>query len=119
MDPYQDARGVSISPRRSLESIERRNHMRKAPYHSRGHPASMPADDVSSASEDDEEEEEEEENYATDFTTPAPSDSGPEDVESEEVEDFREREYPQLKGKIYMDHGGTTVRLGQCWDRTL
>ena len=25
------------------------------------------------------------------------------------VEEFRDREYPQLKGKTYLDHGGTTV----------
>lgn len=47
--------------------------------------------------------------YDTDFTTPASSESNPEDMASDEVEEFRDREYPQLKGKTYMDHGGTTV----------
>jgi molybdenum cofactor sulfurtransferase len=67
-----------------------------------------------------------EHDYQTDFTTPAASESSPEDVEGDEVEDFRDREYPQLKGehatapidesltdtklgKVYLDHGGTTV----------
>ena len=31
----------------------------------------------------------------------------------DDVEDFRDREYPQLKGKTYLDHGGTTVRIGE------
>jgi len=48
--------------------------------------------------------------YETDCTTPAPSCSG-EHIENEEVESFREREYPQLAGKIYLDHGGSTVSL--------
>lgn len=47
--------------------------------------------------------------YQTDFTTPASSDANPDDM-PDEVEDFRDREYPQLKGKTYLDHGGTTVR---------
>lgn len=50
----------------------------------------------------------EEQDYQTDFTTPASSDSGP-DAAQDEIEEFKDREYPQLKGKIYLDHGGTTV----------
>ncbi|KAH0371610.1 PLP-dependent transferase, partial [Aureobasidium melanogenum] len=46
--------------------------------------------------------------YETDCTTPAPSCSG-EHIENEEVESFRAREYPQLAGKIYLDHGGSTL----------
>jgi len=41
-----------------------------------------------------------EDNYHTKFTTPATSESSPEDMECQEVEDFRDREYPQLKGQI-------------------
>lgn len=62
------------------------------------------ADDVSSLSS----ESEHEHGYQTDFTS-LPSDSGPDDMQPDDVEDFRDREYPQLKGKTYMDHGGTTV----------
>ena len=29
---------------------------------------------------------------------------------TDRVEGFKDREYPQLKGKTYLDHGGTTVR---------
>ncbi|KAK4506838.1 hypothetical protein PRZ48_000571 [Zasmidium cellare] len=49
--------------------------------------------------------------YQTDFTTPAQSDSSssPDDMQPDDVEDFRDREYPQLKGKTYLDHGGTTL----------
>jgi molybdenum cofactor sulfurtransferase len=47
--------------------------------------------------------------YITDPTTPASSESCAEDMSSDEVEDFKDREYPQLKGKTYLDHGGTTV----------
>ena len=32
-------------------------------------------------------------------------------MQPDDVEDFRDREYPQLKGKTYLDHGGTTVRI--------
>lgn len=52
------------------------------------------SDDVSSISDV------EDADYRTDFTTPASSESGPDDAESEEVEDFRDREYPQLKGNL-------------------
>lgn len=63
------------------------------------------ADDVSLASHSDQEH-----GYQTDFTTP--STAG--DVQpTDDVEDFRDREYPQLKGKTYLDHGGTTV----CWTK--
>lgn len=58
------------------------------------------ADDVSSTSHSDQEH-----GYQTDFTTP--SSAG--DMQPDDVEDFRDREYPQLKGKTYLDHGGTTV----------
>lgn len=64
------------------------------------------AEDISSTSDS------EPDAYQTDFTTPASSDAYPEDMQ-EEVEDFRDREYPQLKGKTYLDHGGTTVRISQ------
>lgn len=98
-----------VSPNTSQESLDRysRNYkLSSSPQRSlaRLHEANISADDVSSASD------EEPHDYATDDTTPASSDSSPEDREPEEVEDFRDREYPQLKGKIYMDHGGTTVR---------
>ncbi len=57
-------------------------------------------------------ESEQEPGYQTDFTS-LPSDSSPEDMQPDDVEDFRDREYPQLKGKTYLDHGGTTVRTIQ------
>jgi len=62
------------------------------------------ASDVSTTSS------EHEHDYTTDLTTPALSESCPEDMQPDDVEDFRDREYPQLKGKTYLDHGGTTVR---------
>lgn len=40
----------------------------------------------------------EDDDYQTDYTTPAVSESAPDEVEREEIEDFRNREYPQLKG---------------------
>ena len=48
--------------------------------------------------------------YTTEPTTPSTSDLCVEDMTTDEVEDFKDREYPQLKGKTYLDHGGTTVR---------
>lgn len=48
------------------------------------------ADELSSISDVDDH------GYQTDLTTPA----GSENYEGEEIEDFRDREYPQLKGKI-------------------
>lgn len=64
------------------------------------------AEDISSTSDS-----EPDHGYQTDFTTPAASDSYPDDMQQpDDVEDFRDREYPQLKGKVYLDHGGTTVR---------
>ncbi|EMC99937.1 hypothetical protein BAUCODRAFT_30361 [Baudoinia panamericana UAMH 10762] len=46
--------------------------------------------------------------YMTELTSPADSVSGVEDT-PDDVEAFRDREYPQLKGKTYLDHGGTTL----------
>lgn len=46
----------------------------------------------------------------TEPTTPASSQPREEVLPIDEVEDFKDREYPQLKGKTYLDHGGTTVR---------
>ncbi|KAK1022084.1 hypothetical protein LTR33_018314, partial [Friedmanniomyces endolithicus] len=43
------------------------------------------------------------EDYATDYTSPDTSEM------PDDVEEFRDREYPQLKGKTYLDHGGTTL----------
>ncbi|KAK1823879.1 hypothetical protein LTR12_001621 [Friedmanniomyces endolithicus] len=43
------------------------------------------------------------EDYATDYTSPDASEM------PDDVEEFRDREYPQLKGKTYLDHGGTTL----------
>ena len=53
-------------------------------------------------------ESEQEHGYQTDFTS-LQSEAAPEDMPPDDVEAFREREYPQLKGKTYLDHGGTTV----------
>lgn len=62
-------------------------------------------EDISSLSDYDPEQ-----GYLTDPTTPASSDSSPEDMQSpDDVDDFRDREYPQLKDQTYLDHGGTTV----------
>jgi molybdenum cofactor sulfurtransferase len=62
------------------------------------------AEDVSTASIS-----EPDHGYQTEPTTPALSEACAEDMSTDEVEDFKDREYPQLKGKTYMDHGGTTV----------
>lgn len=63
------------------------------------------AEDLSTTTDSDQEQEY---GYQTDFTS-LPSDSSPEDMQPDDPEDFRDREYPQLKGKVYLDHGGTTV----------
>ncbi|WPG98533.1 Hypothetical protein R9X50_00132500 [Acrodontium crateriforme] len=63
------------------------------------------ADDVSSISDVDPDHE-----YLTEFTSPAnSSELSPEDMQPDDVEDFRDQEYPQLVGKVYLDHGGTTL----------
>lgn len=62
------------------------------------------AEDLSTTSDS-----EQEHGYQTDFTSPPSSESCTEDMQPDDVEDFRDREYPQLKGKTYLDHGGTTV----------
>lgn len=61
------------------------------------------AEDLSTTSDS------EEHGYQTDFTSPPSSESCAEDMPGDDVEEFRDREYPQLKGKTYLDHGGTTV----------
>lgn len=37
-------------------------------------------------------------------------------AEAQSVEQFRNREYPQLKGKVYLDHGGTTLYAKSLMD---
>jgi molybdenum cofactor sulfurtransferase len=71
------------------------------------HKSNSSAEDVSTTSDSDHEH-----GYQTDYTTPPSSElnSGQDDMQPDDVEDFRDREYPQLKGKTYLDHGGTTVR---------
>ncbi|KAL1306208.1 hypothetical protein AAFC00_004305 [Neodothiora populina] len=64
-----------------------------------------PLDDVSSIIISDIDDQD----YPTDYTTPSSIDSLHEEVCTDEVEEFRDREYPQLKGKTYLDHGGTTL----------
>ncbi|CAK1354751.1 Molybdenum cofactor sulfurase [Cercospora beticola] len=68
------------------------------------HHANSSAEDVSTTSDSGNERD-----YQTDFTTPESSESCVEDMQPYDVEDFRDREYPQLKGKTYLDHGGTTL----------
>ena len=52
--------------------------------------------------------------YSTDLTSP-PSSESCDEMSNDEIEDFKDREYPQLKGKTYLDHGGTTVRKHTQW----
>ncbi|KAK3075651.1 hypothetical protein LTR53_000799 [Teratosphaeriaceae sp. CCFEE 6253] len=78
----------AASARRSPNSAHFSSHY-QAPF--------TPIDDQSSESDL------EPEDYATDYTTPDASEM------PDDVEEFRDREYPQLKGKTYMDHGGTTL----------
>jgi len=47
--------------------------------------------------------------YNTDLTSPPCSEANLDDIHNDEIETFRDQEYPQLKGKVYLDHGGTTV----------
>lgn len=87
-----------------------RSSLRQSPSKPRFPPtprsARSSAEDLSTTSDS-----EQEHGYQTDFTSPPSSDSSPEDMQPDDVEDFRDREYPQLKGKTYLDHGGTTVRI--------
>ena len=48
--------------------------------------------------------------YYTDYNSPPSSDLSLENMQPDDVENFRDREYPQLNGRTYLDHGGTTVR---------
>ena len=62
-----------------------------------------------------------ENDYSTDLTSP-PSSESCDEMSNDEIEDFKDREYPQLKGKTYLDHGGTTVRnprKGHDWPSLL
>lgn len=68
------------------------------------HSASSSTDEPSSADDSDHEH-----GYQTDPTTAPSSEMSAEVMQAEDVEEFREREYPMLKGKTYLDHGGTTV----------
>ncbi|KAK0896912.1 hypothetical protein LTR91_010834 [Friedmanniomyces endolithicus] len=78
----------AASGRRTLNSVHFSSHY-QAP--------STPVSDHSSDSDL------EAEDYATDYTSPDTSEM------PDDVEEFRDREYPQLKGKTYLDHGGTTL----------
>jgi len=51
----------------------------------------------------------EDEDYCTDLTTPGSSIVSLDNHYNNAVGTFRDQEYPQLKGKVYLDHGGTTV----------
>ena len=47
--------------------------------------------------------------YTTEPTTPSTSASCVAE-DTDEAEGFKDREYPQRRGKTYLDQGGTTVR---------
>lgn len=66
--------------------------------------ASSSVEDISSDPDSDQDH-----GYQTDFTS-QPSEACPDELHVEEMEEWRAREYPQLKGKTYLDHGGATVR---------
>lgn len=93
------------SPRRVKAHTPSRRHTPTYNNYAKYHDSNSSADDISTTSS------EHEHDYTTDLTTPASSESCPEDMQPDDVEDFRDREYPQLKGKTYLDHGGTTVRV--------
>lgn len=105
--PTQTVDAVSIdtsSPRRVKSTIISRRTTPTYPLYASHLEGASSAEDVSTTSDSDAEHD-----YTTDLTTLACSDSCGEDMQPDDVEDFRDREYPQLKGKTYMDHGGTTV----------
>jgi len=89
VSPPKRIKSISTASRQSPNTAHFSTHY-QAPF--------TPVDDQSSESDV------EPEDYATDYTTPDSSEM------PDDVEEFRDREYPQLKGKTYMDHGGTTVR---------
>ncbi|GAB7338001.1 hypothetical protein MBLNU457_4373t1 [Dothideomycetes sp. NU457] len=53
--------------------------------------------------------------YGTDITTPSSSDRGG-DTDNEEVEALRNSEYSQMKGGVYLDHGGATQYAKSLFD---
>jgi molybdenum cofactor sulfurtransferase len=109
--PVHIINAVRTSPPTPTGGFESKDQQRFSPpgaYHSYGdynkgfHSS---ADDLSTTSIS-----EPDQDYSTDLTSPPSSESCADEMSSEEVEDFKDREYPQLKGKTYLDHGGTTVR---------
>lgn len=97
-----------VASHRHLETSSTRSQQKSplaSTFTSNHHNANSSAEDVSTTSASGDERD-----YQTDFTTPESSESCAEDMQPDDVEDFRDREYPQLKGKTYLDHGGTTVR---------
>ncbi|TKX24812.1 molybdenum cofactor sulfurase [Elsinoe australis] len=99
------------APRRSSQSSGRgRSHQRL--NHDRLRQVS--ASSSTSSEQDDND-------YHTDFTTPAASDTGAEDTITGEVEEFRDREYPMLKGNVYLDTAGSalptkSLLMESAWD---
>jgi molybdenum cofactor sulfurtransferase len=98
----------SPTPPATFESKDQQRFSPPGAYHSykdytKGFQSS--ADDISTTSIS-----EPDQDYSTDLTSPPSSESCADEMSSDEVEDFKDREYPQLKGKTYLDHGGTTVR---------
>ena len=95
------------SPRRTQSTTHSRRQSFTYPQYTTYRDSNSSAEDVSTTSDS-----EHDHDYTTDLTTPASSESCTEDMQPDDVEDFRDREYPQLKGKTYLDHGGTTVCIG-------
>jgi len=107
LSPHTTAAPHAAFPARVASTVSRdSSHTSRRKRSSSGRSS---AEDVSASSDT-----EPDHDYQTDFTTPACSESHPDDMQPDDVEDFRDKEYPQLKGKTYLDHGGTTVRT-QCF----
>lgn len=99
----------AVSTSDSTLSIHRTNTSKSSPRkpsrtNLKPRSALSSAEDLSTTSDS-----EQEHGYQTDFTSLPSSESSTEDMQTDDVEEFRDREYPQLKGKTYLDHGGTTV----------
>jgi len=103
---FQMHEPYNVSPMSSQEHLSEALFLsgsRRMPPIMSSHPACSPyvTSDSESCHEDND--------YTTDLTSPPCSEAGLDDIYNDEIETFRDQEYPQLKGKVYLDHGGTTV----------
>ncbi|KAF2149434.1 PLP-dependent transferase [Myriangium duriaei CBS 260.36] len=115
------ATSFAISPSSSVDDVSFKHTRPSKPWASTS--SCSDSEDKSAAKDDDIEASsssdvsDDDHGYATDYTTPTASDLCPDERYMDEVEAFRDHEYPMMKGSTYLDTGGSMIHAASLIQR--